>query len=165
MTATDRDRRVKSDSERVLYTSKIVQKKKSPIQDLRHGLIDGLHSVTHGKLVYNLLRGLLKVDLPCIVPFGVGDLHHTVVLDICHIVEEVLRRGKHERVSERPLRKKTQRKRSQRGKKIKQLKIEIVERLKVERKGLRNGPFIAASLIKYLFWEAQEDEKRVTTAV
>lgn len=103
MTATDRDRRVKSNSERprVLYI-------KRPIQNLRHGLIDGLHPVTHGKLVYNLLRGLLKVDLPCIVPFGVGDLHHTVVLDICHIVEEVLRRGKRERVSERPLWRKTQ---------------------------------------------------------
>lgn len=157
MTAADGDRRLKSNSERprVLYMSKI----KCPIQNLRHGLIDGLHSVAHGKLVYNLLRGLLKVDLPCVVPFGVGDLHHTVVLDICHVVEEVLRRGKRERVSERPLWKKTQRK------KMNHLKTETVERLKVERKGLRNGPFIAASLTKYLFWEAQEDKKRVTTVV
>lgn len=62
--------------------------------DVRHGLVDGLHSITHSKLIYNLLRSLLKVHLPCIIPFGVRDLHHTCVLDICHIVEEVLQRGK-----------------------------------------------------------------------
>lgn len=68
--------------------------------NIRHGLVDGLHSVTHGKLIYNLLGSLLKVDLPCIIPFGIRDLHHTVVLDIRHIVEEVLQRGKCERVRE-----------------------------------------------------------------
>lgn len=134
MTATDRNRGTVRDQKFYMRQKSNVQ-----TQNLRHGLIDGLHSVTHGKLVDNLLRGLLKVDLPRIVPFGVRDLHHTVVLDICHIVEEVLRRGKRERVSERPLRKKTQRKRSQREKKMRQLKTETVERLKVERKGLRNG--------------------------
>lgn len=68
--------------------------------NIRHGLVDGLHSVAHGKLIYNLLGSLLKVDLPCIIPFGIRDLHHTVVLDIRHIVEEVLQRGKCERVRE-----------------------------------------------------------------
>lgn len=58
---------------------------------VRHGLVDGLHSVAHGELVHDLLGSLLKVDLPRVVPFGVGDLHHAVVLDVGHIVEEVLR--------------------------------------------------------------------------
>lgn len=68
--------------------------------DIRHGLVDGLHTITHGKFIDNLLRGLLKVNLPCIIPFGIRDLHHTVVLNICHIVEEVLQRGKCEGVRE-----------------------------------------------------------------
>lgn len=134
MTATDRNRGTVRDQK--FY---IRQKSNVQTQNLRHGLIDGLHSVTHGKLIDNLLRGLLKVDLPCIVPFGVGDLHHTIVLDICHIVEEVLQRGKCERVSERPLRKKTQRKRSQRVKKNKTINNRKTRLKEVERKGLRNG--------------------------
>ena len=64
-------------------------------------MVDGLHSVTHGKLINNFLRSLLKVDFPCIIPFGIGDLHYTVVLDIRHIVEEVLPRGKQKRVRAR----------------------------------------------------------------
>ena len=60
--------------------------------DSRHGLIDGFHTVAHGELIHYLLGGLLKVHLPGIVTFGVGDLHHSVVLDVCHIVEQVLQR-------------------------------------------------------------------------
>ena len=60
--------------------------------DSRHSLIDGLHTVAHGKLIHNLLGGLLKVDLPRVVPFGIGDLHHSVVLDVRHIMEQVLQR-------------------------------------------------------------------------
>lgn len=61
--------------------------------NIRHCLVDGLHSITHGKLIYNLLGSLLKVNLPCIIPFSIRDLYHTVVLDVRHIVEEVLQRG------------------------------------------------------------------------
>lgn len=61
--------------------------------NIRHSLVDGLHAITHSKLVYNLLRSLLKVNLPCIVPFSIRDFNHTIILDICHIVEEVLQRG------------------------------------------------------------------------
>lgn len=61
---------------------------------VRHGLVDGLHPVTHGELVHDLLGGLLKVHLPGVVAFGVGDLHHAVVLDIGDVVEEVLRGGR-----------------------------------------------------------------------
>lgn len=61
--------------------------------NIRHRLVDGLHSVTHGKLIYNLLGGLLKVNLPCIIPFSIRDLYHTIVLDVRHIMEEVLQWG------------------------------------------------------------------------
>lgn len=58
---------------------------------VRHGLVDRLHPVTHGELVHDLLRGLFEVHLPGVVAFGVGDLHHAVVLDIGDVVEKVLR--------------------------------------------------------------------------
>lgn len=58
--------------------------------DSRHGLVDGLHPIAHGKLIHDLLRCLIKVNLPGIVPLGIGDLHHPVVLQIRHEVEEVL---------------------------------------------------------------------------
>lgn len=72
---------------------------------VRHGLVDGLHPVAHGELVYDLLRRLLEVNLPGIVPFGIRDLHHAVVLDVCHIVEEVLLEGKNKKETEKKKRK------------------------------------------------------------
>lgn len=61
--------------------------------DSRHGLVDGLHAVAHGELIHNLLGRLVIVNLPSIVPLGVWDLHHAVVLHVRHEVEEVLRPG------------------------------------------------------------------------
>lgn len=49
-------------------------------KDSRHGLVDGFHPIAHGKLIHDLLCRLIKVNLPGVVPFGVGDLHHAVVL-------------------------------------------------------------------------------------
>lgn len=56
----------------------------------RHGLVYRFHSITHSKLIHNLLRCLFEVDLPGIVTFSIWDLHHPVVLKIRHIVEEIL---------------------------------------------------------------------------
>ena len=64
------------------------------MDNIRHGLVDGLHAIAHGKLIYYFLWSLLEVNLPCIIPFGIRDLHYTIVLDIGHIVEEVLRKNK-----------------------------------------------------------------------
>lgn len=58
----------------------------------RHGLIDGLDSVSHGELVHDLLRRLLEVNLPGVVSFSIGDFHHTAVLLLCGVVEDVLQR-------------------------------------------------------------------------
>lgn len=56
----------------------------------RHGLVYRFHSITHSKLIHNLLRRLFKIDLPGIVAFSIWDLYHAVVLKIRHIVEEIL---------------------------------------------------------------------------
>lgn len=56
----------------------------------RHGLVYRFYSITHSKLVHNLLRCLFEVDLPGVVTFSIWDLHHAVVLKIRHIVEEIL---------------------------------------------------------------------------
>lgn len=60
----------------------------------RHSLIDWLHSVAHGKLIHYLLRSLIKVHLPRIIPFSIRNLHNTRALHICDKVEEVLGRGR-----------------------------------------------------------------------
>lgn len=57
---------------------------------LRHGLVDRLHSVSHSKFVHDLLSRLLKIDFPGIVSFSLRDLHHTAVLLLRSVVEEVL---------------------------------------------------------------------------
>lgn len=62
--------------------------------NLRHSLVDGLDSITHGKLIYDFLGSFLKVHFPCIIPFGVRNLHHTIILDVRHIMEEILRKRK-----------------------------------------------------------------------
>lgn len=59
-------------------------------EGLRHGLVDGFHAVSHRELVDDLLRRLLEVHLPSIVALGIWDPHHTVVLDVGHVVEQVL---------------------------------------------------------------------------
>lgn len=53
-------------------------------------MIYGFDSVTHSELVHNLLRCLLKIDLPGIVTFSVGDLHHAAILKVCHIMKKIL---------------------------------------------------------------------------
>lgn len=60
---------------------------------IRHGLVDGLHSVAHGKLINNLLWSLLKVNFPCVIPFSIGNFNYAIVLDVRHIVKEVLHQG------------------------------------------------------------------------
>lgn len=57
---------------------------------LRHGLIDGFHSVSHGELVHDLLRRLIEVHFPGVIAFSIGDLHHAAVLLLCGVVEDVL---------------------------------------------------------------------------
>lgn len=57
----------------------------------RHGLINGLHSVSHGELIHYLLGHVVKVDLPGLLPFHLGDLHHPAVLHLGQVVEQVLK--------------------------------------------------------------------------
>lgn len=54
---------------------------------LRHGLVDGFHSVSHGELVHDLLRRLLEIDFPGVVSFSVRDLHHAAVLLLSGVLE------------------------------------------------------------------------------
>ena len=75
----------------------------------RHGLIDGLHSISDGKLVHDLLRHVVKVDLPRLLPLHRRDLHRPAVAHLRQAVEQVLgsrgrrrynrRRPKRERMS------------------------------------------------------------------
>ena len=57
----------------------------------RHSLIDGLHSVSHGELIHYLLRHVVKIDLPRLVPFHLRYLHHAAALHLRQVVEQVLR--------------------------------------------------------------------------
>lgn len=56
----------------------------------RHGLVNGLDSEAHGKLVYNLLRDVIKVNLPRLVTFDLRNLHGAVILHLGQVVEQVL---------------------------------------------------------------------------
>lgn len=56
----------------------------------RHGLIDGLHSISHGELIHYLLGHVVKVDLPGLLAFHLGDLHHAAVPHLGQAVEQVL---------------------------------------------------------------------------
>lgn len=56
----------------------------------RHGLVDGLHTIAHGKFIHNLLGCLIIVNLPGVITLGIWDLHNPIVLHVCHEVEQVL---------------------------------------------------------------------------
>lgn len=56
---------------------------------LRHGLVDALNPVSHGKLIHYLLRVIIKVDLPRIITLGLWKLDGTA-LHLTQVVEEVL---------------------------------------------------------------------------
>lgn len=59
-------------------------------QDSRHGLVDGLDAVAHSKLVCNLLRHIVKVDLPAIVSAGFGDPDSALTQHVGGVVKQVL---------------------------------------------------------------------------
>lgn len=63
-------------------------------QDSRHGLVDGLDAVAHGKLVRNLLRYIVKVDLPAVVSAGFGDPDSALTQHVGGVVEQVLQRDR-----------------------------------------------------------------------
>lgn len=56
----------------------------------RHGLVNGLDTIAHGKLIHDLLGCLIIVHLPGIITLGVWNLHDPIVLHVCHEVEQVL---------------------------------------------------------------------------
>lgn len=58
---------------------------------LRHGLVYWFNAVAHCKFIHNLLSCLIKIHLPGIISFGIGDLHHPIPLHICEMVKEVLK--------------------------------------------------------------------------
>ena len=55
----------------------------------RHGLEDGLNTISEGELVDNVLLGLVKVDLPGVLARGSGQLDIAVVV-VAQVVEQVL---------------------------------------------------------------------------
>lgn len=55
--------------------------------DSRHGLVDGLNAVAHGKLVGNLLRHVVIVDLPAVVSTGFGDPDRALTQNVSGVVE------------------------------------------------------------------------------
>lgn len=93
MTATEREEKGRLDGRDKHCGEGQRRRRRRERPAVRHGLVDGLHPITHGELVHNLLGGLFEVHLPGVVSFGVGDLHHAVVLDVGDVVEEVLRGG------------------------------------------------------------------------
>ena len=50
---------------------------------------DRLYPVSEGKLVNDFLLGALEVDLPGVLPVGLGQLHVAAVV-LAEVVEEVL---------------------------------------------------------------------------
>lgn len=58
---------------------------------IRHGLVDGLHSVSHSKLIHYLLSCLFKINLPGIVPFSIRDFNYTSILLLSGVLEQVLK--------------------------------------------------------------------------
>ena len=55
-----------------------------------HGLVDGLNAEAHCEFLHQLLRWLVKVNLPAIVPFGGRQFHSAVVDLLRQVMEEVL---------------------------------------------------------------------------
>lgn len=60
---------------------------------LRHGLVDGLNPVAHGKLVHDFLMHLFKVNLPRIVSLSNRDFDHAPSLNVGREVKDVLWRN------------------------------------------------------------------------
>lgn len=56
----------------------------------RHGLVYGLHTKTHGKLIHDLLRHVIKVNFPGIITLDLRDLHDSAVLHLRQVVKEIL---------------------------------------------------------------------------
>lgn len=61
-----------------------------PIQYLRHGLVDRLDAISHGKLVDDLLCHIVKVNFPAVVSPSFWDLNNTLAQHVGHVVEQVL---------------------------------------------------------------------------
>ena len=60
------------------------------ISHSRHGLVDRLDPVAHGELVHDLLRHIVKVNLPRVISASLRDLHHSLTQHIGRVVEQVL---------------------------------------------------------------------------
>lgn len=46
--------------------------------DSRHGLVDGLNPIAHGKLIHYFLSHIIKVDFPRIVSTSLWNFYHTL---------------------------------------------------------------------------------------
>ena len=57
--------------------------------EVGHGLVDGLDAVAQRELVHDLLAGLVEVNLPALLPLGVGQVDLASVL-LAQVVEQVL---------------------------------------------------------------------------
>lgn len=62
------------------------------ISDSRHGLVDRLNPVAHGKLIYDFLGDVIKVNFPPIVSTRFWNSHCALTQHISRVVEQVLRR-------------------------------------------------------------------------
>lgn len=62
------------------------------VPDSRHGLVDGLDTVAHRKLIHDFLRHVVKVDLPRVVSSHLWDFDGALTEDVGGVVEQVLHR-------------------------------------------------------------------------
>jgi len=62
--------------------------------DSRHGLVDGLDPVAHGKLVHYFLGHVVVVDPPGVVPAGLRDFHRALAEHVGRVVEQILHRNR-----------------------------------------------------------------------
>lgn len=56
------------------------------INNLRHSLVDGFNSISHGELVHDLLRVLVEVDFPRVITLGCRQ-HHRATIFFAQVVE------------------------------------------------------------------------------